>query len=285
MIEDDIPVPESAPENWDYVHGERQTDQLDNEDTGDEDKSYIDPQEAFNRKWGYLPPLDEEAIKVIDFIIANPAMAKSQMRVQAGTVAFEDGLDDRNVVLIPSNASDSCKNQIQLLDIEDFMSERKEEKTGHDALWILDQAKITATSSEAIFQRTIMVSLVARHFLIYQRNSNVDQFFEFSVEETWACPPMPSRVFNAVGRNPASDENPVRIPTPPKPDLAVAFNRRAIINDDVWEILTLPMRQLASFEKGDQANFNVFHFLSIEAKKCRKINPRRESTPAMRELC
>ena len=41
------------------------------------------------------------------------------------------------------------------------MVELVNEEKGHELLWKLDQAKITATSSEALFQRTIMVSLIA----------------------------------------------------------------------------------------------------------------------------
>ena len=38
-------------------------------------------EEVFNRKWGYLPPLDEEATAVIEAIIANPAIAKEFSRI------------------------------------------------------------------------------------------------------------------------------------------------------------------------------------------------------------
>lgn len=274
LLEDDIPIPESSPENWDYIYSESQTYHSHNQNVEDENDSYVDPQEAFNRKWGYLPPLDDEATRVINFIIANPAMAASQSRVQAGTPAFGKGLGDRNVKLIPSNTLDYCKKQIQLLDVQNFMNEPKDEEIGHEVLWKLDQAKITATSSEAIFQRTIMVSLVARHFLIYQRNSREKQMFEFSVEEPWTCFPMPSRALNAIERVSTLDDNYVapqsKFLTQPKPDVAVAFNRRAIISDDIWETLTWPLKTLASFEKVDENNFNVFHFLGIEAKNSEK---------------
>ena len=274
LFEDVIPIPESAPENWDYVYSGTQTYQSDNQNADDEDESYIDPQEAFNLKWGYLPPLDEEAIRVVNFIIANPAMAASQSRIQAGTPAFGTGLRDRNVKLSPSNISDRCKKYIQSLDVQNFMSERKDEEVGHEVLWKLDQAKLTATSGEAIFQRTIMVSLVARHFLIYQRNSHEKQMFEFSVEEPWTCFPMPSRALNAIETTSTLDGYHVapqnRFLTQPKPDVAIAFNRRAIISDDIWQTLTEPMRTLASFEKVDENNFNIFHFLGIEAKNSEK---------------
>lgn len=36
-----------------------------------------EPEQAFNRRWGYLPPFDEDAVVVIESIIANPEMAKA----------------------------------------------------------------------------------------------------------------------------------------------------------------------------------------------------------------
>ena len=53
------------------------------------DDSYVDPQEAFNRKWCYLLPFDEESEQVIAFIIENPALAKAMARTQPGTSNFE----------------------------------------------------------------------------------------------------------------------------------------------------------------------------------------------------
>ncbi|KAL9130299.1 MAG: hypothetical protein Q9217_001474 [Psora testacea] len=234
------------------------------------DDSYVDPQEAFNRKWGYLPPFDEESEQVIAFIIDNPALAKAMARTQPGTSRFGAGLEDRNVALIPSNDLDKCKAKIESLNVEDFMNEPVNEEKSHELLWKLDQAKITATSSEALFQRTIMVSLIARHFLIYQRNRHENQLFDFSVEEPWTCLPMPSRALNGVKEPTGLGQEFVasghKFLTQPKPDLAVAFNRKAIMTDETWETLPRPIQTLASFEKVDSSNFNIFHFLGIEAK-------------------
>ena len=234
------------------------------------DGSYVDPQEEFNRKWGYLPPFDEESAQVIAFIINNPTLAKAMARTQPGTSNFEAGLEDRNVALQPSNDLDECKANIELLDVEGFKNEPVNEEKSHELLWKLDQAKITATTSEALFQRTIMVSLIARHFLIYQRESHENQLFDFSVEESWTCLPMPSRALNGI-KEPAVLGQEVVAPehkflTQPKPDLAVAFNRKAIMTDETWETLPRPIRTLASFEKVDASNFNIFQFLVIEAK-------------------
>lgn len=269
-----IPVPESAPENWDFIESERQSPQSNSQNAEVEDANGVDPQEAFNLKWGCLPPLSEEATRIIDFIIANPDMAMSQSRKTAGTTPFEDGLEDRNVNFMPSDTLDHCQSSIQLLNIQTFMNEPADEERGHNALWELDQAKTNTTSSEALFQRTIMVSLIARHFLIYQQESLKEQMFEFSVEEPWIYFPPPSRALNEIDETSAPKQNPVppqyRFLTSPKPDVAIAFNRRAIMSDETWRTLTRPMRQLASFEKVQPKKLNVFHFLAIEAKNSEK---------------
>ena len=259
--------------NRDQFNANEYLSHLFNQDTAAKqtpNDSYVDPQEAFNHKWGYLPPFNEESEQVIAFIIDNPALAKAMARTQPGTSNFEAGLEDRNVALEPSNNLDKCKAEIESLDIEDFINEQIDEEKSHELLWKLDQAKITATSSEALFQRTIMVSLIARHFLIYQRDGHENQLFDFSVEEPWTCLPMPSRALNGIKESAALGQGFIapehKFLTQPKPDLAVAFNRKAIISNETWETLPRPLRTLASFEKVDSSNFNTFHFLVIEAK-------------------
>lgn len=115
------------------------------------DDSYVDPHEAFNRKWGYLLPFYEESEQVIAFITENPALAKAMARIQPGTSNFEAGLEDRNVALKPSNDLDQCKAKIESLDVKDSIVELVNEEEVHELLWKFDQAKITATSSEALF--------------------------------------------------------------------------------------------------------------------------------------
>ena len=81
---------------------------------------------------------------------------------------------------------------------------------------------------------------------------------------------MPSRALNGINKSAALAQEFVapehKFLTQPKPDLAVAFNRKAIITDETWETLPQPIRTLASFKKVDSCNFNIFHFLVIEAK-------------------
>ena len=266
-------INESTYANWGHHNTNEYASHPFDQNTAEEqtpDDSYVDPLEEFNRTWGYLPPFDEESERTIAFIINHPDLAWAMVRTQPGTPKFGPGLKDRNVALISNNNPDKCKADIESLDIQDFINERVNEEEGYELLWKLDQAKITATSSEALFQRTTMVSLIARHFLIYQRDGHENQLFDFSVEEPWTCPPMPSRALNGIKDSAAltqafvAPEN--RFLTQPKPDLAVAFNQKAIMNDETWARLPLPIQSLANFEKVDPSNLNSFHFLVIEAK-------------------
>ena len=97
------------------------------------------------------------------------------------------------------------------------------------------------------------MSLIARHCLIYGNNT-----LDFSVEETWSCPPMPTRAY----------QNNKSFLTQPKPDLAVCFRRKNLIPNRLWESLPEATRRLACYENiNESARERVFHFFTIEAKK------------------
>ena len=114
-------------------------------------------------------------------------------------------------------------------------------------------------SNEAIFQRTIMMNLIARHCLIYRRDTSRPRLLEISVEEFWTCPPAPSRAFV---------EGEGSLLTKPKPDLAVSFCRDRLLPDLSWISLPVATQSLASYESlRHSARRKVFHFLTIEAEK------------------
>ena len=228
----------------------------------------MDPQEEFNYKWGYLPPFDEESEKVVTLIIDNPDLAKTMTRTQPGTQAFWKGLDQRNVHSKESKQSDKHGEEIKSMDLNSSWEESPHEQKAHDFLWTLDQAKITATSSEALFQRTLMVSLIARHFLIYKKDKSEDQVLDFSVEEPWTCLPMPSAAVDGISTPKSADD---KFLTAPKPDLAVCFNREAVISDSIWESLPWPTKALACFENMTSCDSRIFHFLVMEAKRASTI--------------
>jgi hypothetical protein len=218
-----------------------------------------DPEQTFNRKWGYLPPLDEEAVAVIEAIIADPDMAKGYTRISPDHANFPDGLQNRNVLLEESQTIDPQVDCINLLAPGEFI-ETDGERESHGQLWALDQAKCNKGSNEALFQRTLMMSLIARHRLIYARDTTTQCLLDFSVEESWGCPPMPTRAY-WKGES---------FLTQPKPDLAVCFRRKTLIPDYLWNDMPRATKRLACFENADEiGGARVFHFFTIEAKKAK----------------
>ncbi|KAL9636945.1 MAG: hypothetical protein Q9164_002509 [Protoblastenia rupestris] len=235
----------------------------DSED-GSSQGSAIDSQERFNRKWGYVPPLDEETTRIIEAIIKNPARAETIVGIGPENQQFLSGLHNRNVLSDPSTHLDPQKEEIQSISLEGYLQETQEQETSNEELWKSDKAKCTPDSREALYQRTLMINLIARHLLIYQFDSSKEQIFDFSVEEPWGCLPMPSRLLWAVSKGQKSE---AKFLTQCKPDLAVCFKREAVISDRMWKTLPEPTKGLACFENSSSNASRVFHFLAVEAKK------------------
>ncbi|MCJ1471641.1 hypothetical protein MMC13_000281 [Lambiella insularis] len=227
-------------------------------------RSVINSQEHFNRKWGYVPPLDEETTRIIEAIIKNPASAETIVGIGPEKPQFLSGLHNRNVLSNPSIHSDPCKEEIQSISLEGYLQETQEQEISYEELWKSDKAKCTSDSSETLYQRTLMINLIARHSLIYQFDSSKEQILDFSVEEPWSCLPMPSRLLWAI---PKGQRSKAKFLTQPKPDLAVCFKRKAVISDRMWKTLPEPTKGLACFENSSSNASRVFHFLAVEAKK------------------
>ena len=235
----------------------------DSED-GSSQGSDIDSHERFNRKWGYVPPLDEETTRIIEAIIKNPARAETMIGIGPGKEEFLSGLRNRNVCSDPSTRLDPREIEIQSISLEGYLQETQEQETSHEELRESDKAKCTPDSSEALYQRTLMIGLISQHFLIYQFDRSKQQIFDFSVEEPWGCLPMPSRLLWAI---PKGQKSEAKFLTQPKPDLAVCFRREVVISDRMWKTLPEPTKGLACFENSSSNASRVFHFLTIEAKK------------------
>lgn len=188
----------------------------------------------------------------------NPALAIKMARIGPESQGeFKKGLTQRNVETDPRKSIDSRSEEIKSFSLKGFLGETAEQKQFCEDLWLRDKAKLSPNSSEAIFQRTLMVSLIARHFLIYEKEVDVEPLLDFSAEEPWTCLPMPSRALcNA-------DE---KLLTQPKPDLAVCFNRKAVIKDSLWRSLPDATKELACFENQNSGDSRIFHFLAVEAK-------------------
>ena len=218
----------------------------------------IDPEQTFYRAWGYLPPLDEEAAALVDAIIANPEMAIRRSRINTDSPMFAVGLGFRNVSLRESKDPDLQADIVKQLLPKTSVAETDDEKHLYGQLWIFDQAKCGQGSSEALFQRILMMNLIARHFFVYGSDTNPQDCLYFSVEEPWACPPMPTRAYERM----------TAFLTQPRPDLAVCFRRQALIEDDSWWNMPTSTKRLACFENLIQEKeTRVFHFFTIEAKK------------------
>ncbi|RMZ90558.1 hypothetical protein DV736_g2212, partial [Chaetothyriales sp. CBS 134916] len=101
-------------------------------------------------------------------------------------------------------------------------------------------------SSEADFHRTIMISIIDRYDL---RN-----LFAFSCEEQWGVSDRflikPTRPKSKISQ--------------PKPDLALSFQRSALINDD---LLDYPVELAKCLHPGVRGRERWFPFVFVEAKK------------------
>lgn len=169
----------------------------------------------------------------------------------------------RNVETDPSESVDPRSEEIKSFSLRGFLEETDEQKQFCEHLWLQDKAKLSPDSSEAIFQRTLMVSLIARHFLIYEIEVNGEQLLDFSAEELWTCLPMPSRALWNTGPVLGVDE---KLLTQPKPDLAISFQRKAVIKHSLWRSLPEATKELACFENQNSGMSRIFHFLTVEAK-------------------
>ena len=169
----------------------------------------------------------------------------------------------RNVETDPSESVDPRSEEVKSSSLGGFLQETAEQKQFCEHLWRRDKAKLSPDSSEAIFQRTLMVSLIARHFLIYEKEVNGQQLLDFSAEEPWTCLPMPSRALWNAGPGLDVDE---KLLTQPKPDLAVCFKRKAMIQHGLWRSLPEATKALACFENENSGMSRIFHFLAVEAK-------------------
>lgn len=220
--------------------------------------SDTDRKQAFCHNWGYLPPLDEEAVAIIDAILADPTKAEKAIRTGPDHQDFPEGLGYRNVSCDESQDIDPFMNEIKLSISGKPFPETNEEIKSYRKLWDLDQAKCNQESNEALFQRTLMMSMIARHHLLYDNETAKKCSLDFSVEEPWMCSPMPTR---AYWRN-------ERFLTVPKPDLAICFRREAVIPEDLWCNIPKATRGLACYENtGIEGTKRAFHFLTIEAKR------------------
>lgn len=220
-----------------------------------------DPLAALYRSIGYLPLLDEETLELLKQVLSNPSMGSTAALINPSAVEkFRVGLKDRNVALEPCH--DPYLDYIKSVSAS-ISDETPSEKKRHSFAWNLDLEKIKGDSLEPLFQRTVMMSMIDRHRLIYDRGDDQDPILDFSVERVWQCRPMPSMVFQ--------DPEPTCL-TKPKADLAIAFRQKAIFQSKYLQLLPNELRETVCYEgqAKTKKEARVFHFLTIESKNSYK---------------
>ena len=230
-----------------------------------------DQLQVFYRTWGYLPPLEEEAVILLDEIMDSPSVGRRMNRIGVEKLTmFVEGLKYRKVAIQKERRStDPMVFEVENQEAVGYPEETDAEHRSHDDLWVLDRDRLRDGSNEALFQRTLMMSMVARHLLIYDRGSSTDDtnYLDISVEEPWNCPPMPTQAYQKL--KPFLSQ--------PKPDLAVSFRKHCIFTPEC-DFLGSTQR-LAGYEDPSGTGGNkVFHFFTIEGKKAETSM---ESKPAL----
>ncbi|KAI1274761.1 hypothetical protein F5Y07DRAFT_372103 [Xylaria sp. FL0933] len=215
-----------------------------------------DSLDSFYKTIGYLSPLSDSTLELLEQVLADPTMGANGGRVNPSDVVnFQDGLGDRNVAL--ESCHDPYLDQLKSLSPEG-VEEPELERERHELAWNNDLNKSQKDPNELIFHRTILMSMIDRHRFIYKAGEPRTPVLDFAVQRTWKCLPMPSMAFR---------RNDTEVLTAPKPDLALAFDRDAIFDPIYWSQIPPLTRQLFCYEGDTQGSqVRVFHFMTIEAK-------------------
>lgn len=243
-------------------------------ETGSTEDSNFDAEddlEAFYKRIGYLPPLDDATIEVLEFLsLSAPNMDTDAGRVSASKQpkVFRTGLEEyRNVdTRATEPRNDPLKQKIKGL-VTATEEENQDVTAYRNRLWTHDLEKCSDEFSEKIFQRTILMAMIDRCRLIYESdhlpvsagNSANKPLLDFSVESIWNCPPMPTE----------AAKKSEKLLTRPMPDLAIAFRRESLFTSDhSWKVFPSATRKIMCYEGiGGEDTYRAFHFLTIEAKR------------------
>ncbi|KAG8159425.1 hypothetical protein KVR01_011086 [Diaporthe batatas] len=196
---------------------------------------------------GYLPPLSESTLEVIRKVLANPSMGSSAGRL-VKEADQQNGLNKRNVNW--NATTDPFRQEILLLQTQTG----RQGESDDNRKWNDDLEKCRVDPQEFVFQRTLMMSMVDRHRLIYGSRGVLD----FAVERPWNCSPMPTRAFlETDGKH---------LPKA-KPDIAIAFRTTTLMDTGSFEYLPEPLQNIMCYEgKANAQQLRAFHFFMIESK-------------------
>ena len=197
----------------------------------DSDLEEETPRDKLYREISYLPPLNDSELKLIRRVRREPNMNRDGKRIDPSKERkFADGLTKRNVSLTPS-PDPAFRQHLGALE-PTAHGESADEKSAHSRTWLLDLKKACADKLEALFQRTVLISVIDQHRLVHHQegdDSSRDPYLDFVVERPWTCPPTPSRVFQEAN---------LQILSQPK---------RTLPSLSVGKISTLPIRAGADF--------------------------------------
>ncbi|KAI1291572.1 hypothetical protein F5Y03DRAFT_403193 [Xylaria venustula] len=180
-----------------------------------------DPLESWYTNVGYLPRLDETTLDVLEQVLSPDIMSSIKVELYKTVGDRTLGLNDRNVRIF------SCLPRDPFLAMFDGLKPLRESGSGvhlpglHDEVkkylvdeWRLDRKKATEDRLEAIFQRTVIMSMLDRYRLIYSPKDGNQPVLDFAVESTWNCPFMPTRALKKI------QPDPRRLLSRPKPDIS-----------------------------------------------------------------
>ncbi|KAL2289768.1 hypothetical protein FJTKL_01089 [Diaporthe vaccinii] len=226
----------------------------------DSDERHVEkePLQVYYERIGYLPPLDDATMEVLSFM----SMSNPDVDVEAGRVSpqniplFRKGLLWRMVDIEPNDGEG-----FQINEMPDVTHPLVPEniKDYDEKLWEKDLEKCQKQVQEAIFQRTMLLSMIDRYRLFYGYPDTTEQsVLEFAVETPWTCLPMPTH----------AERRGKKFLTSPKPDLAVGFRRQKLFQDCDWNSFPEETQRLICYEGDGPPNVDrAFYFLTIEAKR------------------
>lgn len=226
----------------------------------DSDEAHVekDPLQLYYERIGYLPPLDDATVEVLKFL----KMSDPELDMQAGRVPptsdaeFKEGLQLRMVDIRPRGRDNFRFKEREAQDVpEPLVPSNIKDYDGK--LWERDMDKCETQIKEAIFQRTIMLSMIDRYHLFYGYQDEQSPL-DFAVETPWTCPPMPTH---------AADRR-EKFLTCPRPDLAAGFRRESLFENCQWNSFPKATQRLVCYEGVTPPNKDrAFYFLTIEAKR------------------
>lgn len=181
---------------------------------------------------------------------------------------------DRNVNMVPTLDPYSTEVREKKSQLPKAHEKNSKNRKIQDKVWKYDQDiqnevwkhdyQRCEHDNEALFQHTLMMAMIDRPRLFWNRASNRRNHYDFSADRTWMCPAMPTKQLR--------DGKDAVIAPRPRPDLCVSFHTDEVASETDMGELPAATRALIQFEGSDQPGpgERAFAFLTIEAKNSYK---------------